>query len=184
LKGGWKVNNLALVKKAIKGNETAFETLVKNESEKLYKTAFLYVRNKEDALDVLQETICKAFITIEHVRQPEFFNTWLTRILINTAINLLNKRKRLVMDEDFIHEVPSASNGDIEDKMDLMNAIHKLDEHYQTVIILFYYQNLSIHSIAKTMEKPENTIKTYLRRAKIELKNLIGGGNTSGHGTI
>lgn len=178
------MKNLTLVKKAIKGNEKAFETLVKNESEKLYKTAFLYVRNKEDALDVLQETIYKAFVSIEQVKQPEFFNTWLTRILIRTAYDLLEKRKRIVSDENIINNMPDGNRIDLEGKLDLFNAINKLNENYQTVIILFYYQNLSIHSIAETMGKPENTIKTYLRRAKMELKHIIGGVNISEKRTV
>ena len=61
-----------LVKKAIKGNEKAFETLITNESDKLYRTAYLYVRNKEDALDVLQETTYKAFLSIHQLKSPEF----------------------------------------------------------------------------------------------------------------
>ena len=178
------MEDLALVKKAIKGNEAAFEKLVKSGSEKLYKTAFLYVRNKEDALDVLQETICKAFTTIDQVKQPEYFSTWLTRILINTAYDLLRKRKRLVLDEDFIREMPDTSEKDIENKMDLVNAIHKLDERYRMVIILFYYQSLSIREISKVLEKPENTVKTYLRRGKMELKMIIGGVETHGRKTV
>ncbi|USK35137.1 hypothetical protein LIT25_07365 [Bacillus sp. F19] len=61
------------VEKAIRGNEEAFEELIQLESSKLYKTAFLYVRNKEDALDVLQDTVCKAFVSIGSLRQPEYF---------------------------------------------------------------------------------------------------------------
>jgi RNA polymerase sigma-70 factor, ECF subfamily len=75
LKGGFHLQNIDLVKKAINGNEEAFETLVKSESEKLYKTAFVYVRNKDDALDVLQETVYKAFTSIDKVKKPEYFTT-------------------------------------------------------------------------------------------------------------
>ncbi|QTN01007.1 sigma-70 family RNA polymerase sigma factor [Sediminibacillus dalangtanensis] len=165
-----------LVKKAINGDEAAFETLIKKESEKLYKTAFLYVKNKEDALDVLQETIYKAFISINQVKKPEYFYTWLTKILIRTAYELLRKRKKVIYDENLIHHKPETEgNQDVEAKMDLLNAISQLSEQYQTVIILFYYQDLPIHQIAETMGKPENTVKTYLRRAKKELKHYIEG---------
>lgn len=171
------MKNLSLVKKAINGNEEAFETLVKNESERLYKTAFLYVRNKEDALDVLQETIYKAFISIEQVKQPQFFNTWLTKILIRTAYDVLRKRKKVVFDESLIRNVSDNHVRDVEGEMDVLNAITNLNKNYQTVIILYYYHDFTIHQIAETMEKPENTIKTYLRRAKIALKKSIGGVN-------
>ena len=175
MKGGYNLENIALVKKAINGNQKAFETLVKNESEKLYKTAFLYVRNKEDALDVLQETIYKAFVSIEQVKQPEFFNTWLTKILIRTAYDLLKKRKKSVFDEQLLDSYLDESSPNVEGKLDLTNAIYTLNQNYQTVIILFYYHDLPIRIIADTMGKPESTVKTYLRRAKIELKLSLEG---------
>ncbi|MDN7243209.1 sigma-70 family RNA polymerase sigma factor [Planococcus sp. N028] len=171
------MKNIDAVKKAIKGNEEAFEMLIKNESEKLYRTAFLYVQNKEDALDVVQETVYKAFVSIRQVKNPEFFYTWLTRILIHTAYALLTKRKSMVQ-EDISSELPDMRPADIEGKLDVMEALSLLNENYQTAIILFYYQDLTINSIAKTMGKPENTIKTYLRRAKAELKEIIEGGKS------
>jgi len=174
MKGGYSLEHIALVKKAINGNQKAFETLVKNESEKLYKTAFLYVRNKEDSLDVLQETIYKAFVSIEQVKQPEFFNTWLTKILIRTAYDLLKKRKKTV-DEQLLDSYLDESSPNVEGKLDLTNAISTLNQNYQTVIILFYYHDLPIRCIADTMGKPESTVKTYLRRAKIELKLSLEG---------
>ncbi len=60
--------------------------------ETLYKTAYLYLRNKEDALDAVQETAYKAFISIEKLKEPKYFLTWLTRILIH-SIFAMNKRK-------------------------------------------------------------------------------------------
>ncbi|SDQ83842.1 sigma-70 family RNA polymerase sigma factor [Virgibacillus salinus] len=169
------MENLDLVDKAINGDGQAFETLVKNESEKLYKTAFLYVRNKEDALDVLQETIYKAFVSIKQVKQPQYFHTWLTKILIRTAYDFIRKRKKVVLDENIIDNMPEKPCTNIEDRLDTLNAVTRLNKDYQTVIILFYYHDLTIYQISETMEKPENTIKTYLRRAKIELKKIIGG---------
>ncbi|WP_261384334.1 sigma-70 family RNA polymerase sigma factor [Planococcus sp. CPCC 101016] len=173
------MKNIDTVKKAIKGNEKAFERLVKEESEKLYRMAFLYVKNKEDALDVVQETVYKAFISIGQLKNPEFFSTWLTRILIHTAFDLLKKHKRNHY-EDLANDIADERQKDITDKLDTLEAISLLNENYRTAIILFYYQDLSIHTIAETMEKPESTIKTYLRRAKIELKAIIEGGESNG----
>ncbi len=169
------MKNIDLVKKAIKGDEEAFETLIKNESEKLYRTAFLYVQNKEDALDVVQETVYKAFVSIRKVKNPEYFSTWLTRILIHTAFALLKKQQRHLSVE-LTNEISEEKPKDSVEKLDVMEALTLLNENYRTAIILFYYQDLSIRSIAKTMDKPENTVKTYLRRAKVELKSIIEGG--------
>lgn len=177
--------HIKLVKKAIKGNEEAFETLVQNESEKLYRTAFLYVRNKEDALDVVQEAVCKAYTSIANLKNPEYFNTWLTKILIHTAYDFLKKKKKLVLTgDDFFNAVQDENKTKTEDQLDLVQAINHLNQQYQTAIILFYYHDQSIQMIAETMDKPEGTIKTYLHRAKAELKKQLEGVNYYEQGLV
>ncbi|MBE1556232.1 sigma-70 family RNA polymerase sigma factor [Sporosarcina limicola] len=161
------MNYIKLVKKAIKGDEAAFETLIVDQSDKLYRTAFLYVRNKEDTLDVLQETTYKAFISMDQLKHPEYFSTWIIKILIRTAYDVLNRKKKIILTGDeFFESVTEIRTEKIELRLDLTEAISTLNLHYQTVIILFYYHDLPISKIAETMNKPEGTIKTYLHRAK------------------
>ena len=179
------MENIELVKKAVNGNEQAFERLVRNESEKLYRIAFLYVRNKEDALDVIQESIYKAFISIKQLKEPKFFQTWLTKILIRSCYDLLKKKKKVIsMDDEIVNDLAGESSGDVDVKMDLVYAVSSLNQNYKTAIILFYFRDLPIASIAETMGKSENTIKTYLRRAKLELKGLLEGGATYEQGSF
>ncbi|MFC7785214.1 MULTISPECIES: sigma-70 family RNA polymerase sigma factor [unclassified Rossellomorea] len=173
--------DVKLVKRAIKGNEQAFERLIHSESEKLYRTAFLYVRNKEDALDVVQETVCKAFTSIARLKNPEYFSTWLIKILIHTAYSMLKKQNRLVLTGDeFLDNTLVSEETDIEGRIDLITAMASLNQHYQTVIILFYFQGQSIKMISDTMGTPEGTVKTYLHRAKLELRMLLEGVNQYG----
>ncbi|WP_121615455.1 sigma-70 family RNA polymerase sigma factor [Virgibacillus halodenitrificans] len=160
--------------KAIKGDEEAFESLIKEEGDKMYKTAFLYVRNKDDALDVVQETVTKAFISIHQLKKPELFSAWLMKILIHTAYDLLHKKNKVVLTDNFSSFKGEQRVGH-EEKLDLLSAISKLTHNYKTVIILFYFQDQSIKSISESMDKPEGTIKTYLHRAKSEIKKLLGG---------
>ncbi|ASN05402.1 sigma-70 family RNA polymerase sigma factor [Virgibacillus necropolis] len=162
------------VVKAIKGDEEAFELLIREEGDKLYKTAFLYVRNKDDAMDVVQEAVTKAFISIHQLKKPELFSAWLMKILIHTAYDYLHKKKKVVLTDDFSN-FRGSEHLDLEEKLDLLSAISTLSHNYKTVIILFYFQDQSIKSISESMSKPEGTIKTYLRRAKVEIKKLLGG---------
>ncbi|WP_445684070.1 sigma-70 family RNA polymerase sigma factor [Ureibacillus sp. FSL K6-2830] len=163
-------HDIELVEKAIKGDATAFEQLLIKEEQMLYYKALSYVGRKEDALDVIQETACKAFLAIKDLRNP----TWLFRILIRECYQLLMKRNRMIpYDEmellrkmDHKQELPS-------DSFHLGEVLSKLNESYQTSIILFYYHDLSIRDIAEVMGKPVGTIKTYLRRAKKHLKNEL-----------
>ena len=172
------MKQINLVLNAIKGDEQSFETLIIQESDKLYKIAMLHVRNKEDALDVIQETVYKAFISIGQLKNPEFFSTWLVKILMRSSYSLLKKKKKtLLPGEMALSGMLESVNQKVELDVDLPHALSKLEPHYQTVIILFYFHDLSIQSIAESLEKPEGTIKTYLRRARIELKKVIEGGN-------
>lgn len=58
------------------------------------------MKNEEDALDVLQETIYKAYISIEKLKEPKYFKTWITRILINNALDVIKKEKRISVIEE------------------------------------------------------------------------------------
>ena len=84
------------VKKAISGDDEAFEYIINNCKERLYRTAFAYVKNEEQALDVVQETVYKAYVSIEKLKNPEYFNTWITRILINNALTVIKKNSKVV----------------------------------------------------------------------------------------
>ena len=170
------MENINVVKKAIKGNEKAFELLLKQESSKLYRTAYLYVGNKEDALDVVQETVYKAYKSIGSLKSPEYFSTWIIKILIRTAYRILEKNKKLItIDYEFLNNLQDHKVIEIHQKIDLANALNVLRENDKTAIILFYYHGLPIHIIAQMMDKPEGTVKSYLRRAKMELKKILGG---------
>ena len=65
-----------IVKKAIKGNDKAFIILMNQCKEQIYRTAFAYVKEEEMALDIVQEVVCKAYKSVENLREPKFFNTW------------------------------------------------------------------------------------------------------------
>lgn len=170
------MNQIRLVKKAVAGNAKAFEMLFQKHSDQLYRTAYIYVRNKEDALDIVQETAYKAFLSIAQLRNPEYFLTWLTKILIHQAYALLDKKKKVVLMDRPLQDEGQEQEMHADDRMGMLEAVQQLRKEYQTAIILFYYQDLPIHDIAGVMNAPEGTVKTYLKRAKLELKQLLTGG--------
>jgi len=159
------------VKLAIRGDEKAFEYLMNINKEGLYRTAFAYVKNEQDSLDILQETVYKAYTSIKKLKEPKYFKTWLTRILINNAINLINKTKKIVYITD---DMPNESNcytGDIVDeKLDILSSIEKLEVKYKTIIVLKYFQDLTITEISEVLDCPPGTIKTYLNKALNQLR--------------
>ncbi|ASB92202.1 RNA polymerase sigma factor sigV [Bacillus subtilis] len=132
-----------LITKARKGNARAFEKLMLAHQETLYKTAYLYLRNKEDALDAVQETAYKAFISIEKLKEPKYFLTWLTRILINSIFAMKKKQGKLVPFES--HHDTGTDQRNIEEYIDLRNALDTLDEHVQLTIQLLFSRLFNIN---------------------------------------
>jgi len=158
------------IKKARRGNEKAFQELIQDEKNKLFRMAYLYVKNEDDALDIVQDTIYKAYISIKQLKDPHFFSTWISRILINTALDFIKKNNRMIPFSD-VNGFRGDSNLRIEEKLDLVEAIERLEVQYKTVIIFRYYKDLSIKQIAEILECPEGTVKTRLHRAINQLKS-------------
>src|SRR5690625_1814615 len=162
------------VKKAINGDAEAFENLLIQEERMLYYKALSYVGNNEDALDVIQEASYKAFLAIGQLRNPEYFSTWLFRILIRECYKLLKQRSQIIpYKENVLVKKLDQQREEEFDSFHLSEALSKLNSSYQTSIILFYYHDLSIKDIAEVMEKPVGTVKTYLRRARKKLKSEL-----------
>lgn len=161
-----------LVNESKKGSDQAFEDLINIYKEYLYKMAFIYTKNEHDALDIYQETVYKAYLNIGKLKDSSYFKTWITRILINN-VNMKNRHVNRFKDvevEDYIGEIEYSS---IEEKIDLYDAIDVLEEKYKTPIILQYFQDLTISQISKIMDCNENTVKSYIRRGKKKLYDLL-----------
>ena len=165
------MSHIKIVEKARKGDEKAFLKLIQYEKSKLYRTAFLYVKNEGDALEIVQETIYKAYSSIGSLKEPSYFSTWLTRILINTSLDFIKKNKKIIpIDQESLERIESSEGFMLEDKLDLLTAIEELTEKYKTVIILRYYKDLKVTEIAEILDCPEGTVKTNLHRAVNLLK--------------
>ena len=161
-----------LTRKAIKGNSDAYGCLIAAYQSYLYKVAFLYMKNEEDALDVVGTTILKAYQHIHKLKNPEWFKTWMTKILIRTALDEL-KKVVYFHDLENVQTASPHSGISIEEKCDLNSAIDQLSEKYRMVIILKYFSELSVKEIAFVMNIPEGSVKAYLSRARYELKIML-----------
>lgn len=146
-------------------SELIEDELVKN-YEKYYRLVYSYTKNESDALDAIQEGACKALTKANTVKSPEFISTWIYKIMINEALNILRKRKKETAMEPGIEEGRFDSYTDI----DLQNAIEQLELTDQTIIKLRYFEDIPIKDIAKIVELNENTVKSRLYRALEKLK--------------
>ena len=141
----------------------------------LFRSAFLYVKNEADALDAVQECVTKGLIGIEKLKEPRYFKTWLTRILLNCIWQDKQKAQTVSL-EEYVEQ--GTLDYLIEEKVDLYDAIDSLKGHYKTVVILFYFQELKIREIAQIMDIPEGSVKADLYRAKKMLRKWL----TEDHG--
>lgn len=167
--------NMEKIEKAKKGDAQSFYELITERRELLYKTAYLYVKNEQDALDIVGETVYLAYRSIAKLKHPEYFTTWLVKIIINQALQSLKKSRPswpLLTERDL---AGLEAGLDVEDRLDLLEAVDRLTEPYKTVIILKYLHDLPNSQIAEILEAPVGTVKTHLHRALKKLKTYIGG---------
>ncbi|CAH1224580.1 hypothetical protein PAECIP111893_05148 [Paenibacillus plantiphilus] len=165
---------------AAKGDEGAFVTLVTMEKKRMLRIAVSYLRSESDALEAIQETVCRAWLKRRDLKQPKFFATWLIRILINVCTDeLRNRKKRTVVDdvnryggkgqEQQWHDLAGAAAI----SLDMSHAVDQLSDHYRNVIILKYYEDMTITAIAELLNKPDGTIRTWLHKALKQLHSFM-----------
>lgn len=164
------------IKRAIAGEKEAFANIIKLNKIYLYKTAYMYVKDEEKSLEVLQETIARGLTNINKLKNPNYFKTWITRILINVAIDMNRKNSKTELLTETSPIVEEKISISLEERLDLYNAVDLLCENYKTVIIMKYFNDMKVKDISEVMNVPENTVKTYLNRAKISLKNILKEG--------
>jgi RNA polymerase sigma-70 factor, ECF subfamily len=167
---------LNLIKKAQKGNDNAFLTLFQQYEPDIYRIAFVYVKNQSDALDVVQETAYRSFKSIKNLKNPKYFKTWLIRIVISCSIDLLRKQKNVVqLKPEFEEFISGDVNEDIDMEMTVRDLIERLNEDEKGVIILRFYEGLTIKEVSETLDIPLGTAKTVLYRALNKLRNDLKG---------
>jgi RNA polymerase sigma-70 factor (ECF subfamily) len=164
---------VTLVKKAQQGDETAYLALFQQYEEMMYRIAFVYVKNQEDALDIVQEAAYRSFKSIKSLREPRYFKTWVTKITMSCSINLLQKRRKVVPLKpeqlDFFHSMDE----DLPLSITLKDVLEKLDVNEKSVVLLRFYQDYTLKDIAQMLELPLGTTKTILYRALEKLRGIL-----------
>lgn len=165
-----------LVKRAKKGDSDAFQMLIHEEKEKMYRMAYLYMRNEDDALEVFQESLYKALNSINTLKNDDYFSTWLMKILINTAITTLKKKQKLVsINSEIFNQIENKERYGTEEQIDLLQAMDDIEEKYKTVLLLRFYQDYTVKQIAAFLDCPEGTVKTNIRRGLELLRKKLKG---------
>lgn len=139
--------------------------------DKLYRLAFSYARNKQDAEDIVNESVKKALYAINSLKNSDYMGTWIYRIIVNTANTYLKSKSKISYFDDILEE--TLSTEDQYQDTDLYNKVMKLDSKYRIIIILKYYEDMTFEQIAYILNENISTIKTRLYTALDKLKKEL-----------
>jgi RNA polymerase sigma-70 factor (ECF subfamily) len=156
-----------------RNKEKKLKNYIIENKNSFYKIAYKYVNNKQDALDIVQESILKSLSKIDKLENIDSIKPWFYTILINTCIDYTRQSKKYT---EIVQKVSSDTyiDRDIEADIDIQVALDNLPKEYKTVVILRYFQDMKISDIAKILDENINTVKTRLYKAlkllKIEIE--------------
>lgn len=176
------------ISRAKKNDQKAFNYLLDLYWDDVYGFQLKRVQNENDAEDITIQTFSRAFDKIETFDEQYKFKTWLITISKNIHIDLVRKQKHTLKhiiskDDDRAYQILDESPT-VEDKLiteqnlaNLLRDIKKLKPHYQKVINLRYFQELSYKDISTELDEPINNVKVKLLRAKKLLAEVITNKN-------
>ena len=151
------------------------QQLFEQEYPKFEKSLFLlavsYVHNTEDAKDILQDALLSACQNVGKLRQPEYFKTWLTRIVINKSKNFLKAKRyteELTDKLNVFYNIP-------ERDMEIMDALCRMEPKAAAYISLRFYNGMTYQEVAKALKQPVSTVKYKTGKALSQLKELLEG---------
>ena len=150
------------------------ECLVQN-YEKYYRMAYSYVFREQDAMDIVQEAAYRAILKSDLLKQSEYADTWICRIVIHEALRFLKKNKQIVS----VEEVPEQGQEDKIEDVDLQRALDKLDEKERSIVVLRYFEEEKIETIGQIMNLNVSTVKSKLYRAMDKLKKYMEAGGVN-----
>ena len=148
---------------------------VEKQREQLYRVAFCYVKNSQEALDIVSESVYRGLIRLHQLREPARFDAWMKRIVIHTALDHLRKGGSYTLcSEEHLPELPADESAlTAEDTLDLYNALDTLAPEERSFIILRFFEEYSYREIAETLQMPESTVKSKLYRILEKLRKQL-----------
>ena len=147
-----------------------FASAYERHKNTVYSVIFSYVRNKEDALDLMQETFIRLLKADVEFESDEHVKAWLIRVACNLCKNLLRDNSKFSGDE-----IPEQPYYDNHEDDTVLQKVMQLPEKYRIPIHLFYYEDYSIQQIAEVLHIREGAVKVQLKRGRDKLKEMLDG---------
>lgn len=168
-----------IIKQILDGDIENYRLLLERYQKGLVRHCFTMVNDYDLANDLTQEACIKAYLQLKQYKEDYRFSTWLYKIATNLCLDFLKKRRHVSLDDipEPVSNFPSPQEKAIknESASELHQAVKKLSLKYQTVISLYYWQDQTYEEIAEIMQIPIGTVRTWLKRAKEQLKEELNG---------
>lgn len=153
-----------------------FEILTKQNYEKVYKTIYLYTKDKWISEDAVQQAFTIAYNKLYQLKSKEKFSSWVVSIALNEAKRMLKHKNNTMitpMTDLHLKTLPNNEGNDIDRKVDIDKVLKKLKERETEILILKYYADLTLQQIAELLGINFSNTKVRLHRAKEEFRKLI-----------
>ena len=147
-----------------------FEVFAEKYMDTIYRVAYSWTKNSDDANDVTQDVLIQLFKTNKKFESDSHLKNWLIRITVNQCKMLFRSPWSKMEDID---EYANTLGFEEESHLDFFQAVMNLDKKYRVPILLFYYEGYSTAEIASILGIPEKTVSTRLFRAKAKLKDYL-----------
>ena len=141
---------------------------------RLFRTAVLYLGSQSDAEEALDEAVYRGLKSCRKLREPAYFNTWMTRIVLNVCFDEQRRRKR----EQSWEELPETA-AEAFDSLPLQEAVNRLPRELKELVILRYFTGYTLREAAEILDIPQGTAATRERRALKLLRLELGEEETA-----
>ena len=139
----------------------------------MYSLAFSIVRNESDAGEVISEAIYRAYKNLNSLKYKSSFRPWILKIVHNAAVEMIRKNSKLISMEEIEVPADDGAENDITTKLALRDAVESLKQPYRTVVVMFYYENLSVSEIAQITGTNVVAVRQRLSRARKILRESL-----------
>lgn len=169
-------NEPALIRRIMDGDEAQYKLLIDRYKTGLYHHCFKFVRDEDIAEDLAQETFIQAYTHLDQYNAQYRFSTWLYKIATNIALQYLRKKRPDLIDDEALATFPSTlpSTDHLAKTNEINQAVARLPHKHQQVIRMRYWQGQSYAQIATELGTTTGAIKGWMRRAKQQLKEMLG----------
>lgn len=137
-------------------------TLLLSDQQKFYRLAYSYCHDPETAMDIVQSSACKALEKYTTLKEPAYLKTWFYRILINESLDYLRRSKREQLEDTLPEDSAHKPLEQKADHLDLHQAIQALPVETKTIVLLHYFEDMTLKQIAQITETNESTVKSRL----------------------